>query len=129
MLSGMAPFHRRMIMLEKHVVTKIQDKIKDAYPNSITFKTHGGPFQMAGLPDLVGCINGRFIGIEVKAPGKEHELSRLQMVFLKKLHKAGAITFMSSSADHSLARINDGLKGKEVDPFELYNPKTKNKDT
>jgi hypothetical protein len=33
------------------------------------FKVHGSPFMMAGLPDLVVCYKGRFIGIEVKMPG------------------------------------------------------------
>lgn len=33
------------------------------------FKVHGSAFQMPGLPDLVVCAEGRFLGIEVKRPG------------------------------------------------------------
>ena len=27
---------------------------------------HGGPYQKAGLPDIVGCVEGAYIGFEVK---------------------------------------------------------------
>jgi hypothetical protein len=32
-------------------------------------KTHGGTYGKAGVPDIIGCLNGRFFGIEVKRPG------------------------------------------------------------
>ena len=33
-------------------------------------KTHGGPFQESGLPDIIGSLHGKFVGIEVKKPGE-----------------------------------------------------------
>lgn len=35
------------------------------------FKIHGGPTMMAGLPDLIACYRGIFLGIEVKMPGNK----------------------------------------------------------
>ena len=32
------------------------------------FKVWGGPFQVAGIPDLVGCVEGKFFAFEVKRP-------------------------------------------------------------
>jgi Holliday junction resolvase len=43
-------------------------------------KIHGGPYSLAGTPDLIGTLNGRPFAIEVKVPGgratklQEHEL-------------------------------------------------------
>jgi hypothetical protein len=36
-------------------------------------KIHGGPFQRVGLPDLIGCVNGLFFGLEVKLEGETYE--------------------------------------------------------
>lgn len=38
---------------------------------AFTFKVHGGPQMMAGLPDIICCYKGRYIGIEVKQPGQK----------------------------------------------------------
>lgn len=108
-------------MLEKQVVKKIMDALGDYYPKSVLFKIHGGPFQAAGIPDIIGCINGRFIAVEVKLPGKEKTLTLIQQVTIKKLAKSGAITFMSTSAPHTLGLIIQALAGTEIDPFELFN--------
>ncbi len=50
---------------------KIAHKIRDALAKrgAFVFKVHGGPMMMAGLPDLIVCYKGRFIGLEVKMPG------------------------------------------------------------
>lgn len=49
----------------------------------------GGEFTKAGVPDILCCCNGRFIGIEVKAPkGKP---SALQIHNLKKIDESGGL--------------------------------------
>lgn len=47
---------------------------------------HGGSmFQRAGVPDLIICANGRFIGLELKAPGgKPSELQKANIRLIKK---------------------------------------------
>lgn len=47
----------------------------------------GGEFTKAGVPDILCCCNGFFIGIEIKAPkGKPSEL---QLYNLRKIDEAG----------------------------------------
>jgi hypothetical protein len=46
---------------------KIREHLEHA--GAFVFKIHGGPQMMAGLPDLIVCHGGRFIGVEVKMPG------------------------------------------------------------
>ena len=51
-------------------------------------KIHGNEFQ-EGYPDLFVCYHGRFIGLEVKAPGGHP--SALQIRRLQALRRSGAI--------------------------------------
>lgn len=60
-------------------------------------KIHGGPNQPAGLPDIVGCFKGRFFGIEMKAPGKEKNLTARQGKKLRDIEAAGGFTEICTS--------------------------------
>lgn len=42
-----------------------------------------------GIPDFVCCWNGRFLGIEAKAPGKRGNVSALQQHQIACIHQAG----------------------------------------
>ena len=53
------------------------------------WKEHGGMYSTAGLPDIICCIDGRFVSFEVKTSvGK---LSRLQMATIRKIRKMGGV--------------------------------------
>ena len=48
--------------------TKVQKQIQ-AYIRSIggyCFKVHGELYMRAGIPDIIACVKGRFVGIECK---------------------------------------------------------------
>ena len=45
----------------------------------------------AGVPDILCCYQGKFIGIEVKTPGTKDNTSKLQDYNLKKIREAGGI--------------------------------------
>ena len=86
-------------MLESTVVKKIRRYLKHDYPNCFEFKSHGGKYQSVGLPDIICCINGKFVGIEVKAPGKENTLTAIQQHTIELIRQAGGIAFMASSPE------------------------------
>jgi len=67
---------------------KLGHKIRDALEKrgAFVFKVHGGPMMMAGLPDLVVCYRGRYIGLEVKMPGNKP--SPIQERVGSKIHSA-----------------------------------------
>lgn len=50
---------------EKKVKDKIVKILKDAGVYYFYASTHG--FGRSGIPDLICCVNGKFLGIEVKA--------------------------------------------------------------
>ena len=49
-------------------------------------KTAGGLYQRRGVPDIIGCVKGKFFAIEVKSPGGE--LSNSQVVELNGINAA-----------------------------------------
>lgn len=78
---------------------------------------HGGdPFMPRGLPDIIGCFNGRFVALEVKRPGEAPR--KLQGKMLRTLAAAGAITATVYGVDD----VRKTLKIKEAE-----NNATKNK--
>jgi len=58
---------------------------------------HGGPYQAAGISDIIGCYDGRFWAFEVKTPDKwnksGYNLSELQTQFLMRIRKSGGVGF------------------------------------
>jgi len=66
------------------------------------FVTHADHLGEAGLPDIVGCYNGRFVGLEVKLPGKEHTLTERQSRVLARINKAGGIGAMVTTTDQAM---------------------------
>lgn len=89
-------------MSEKRIVTKILKVLRE---DGFWIKTHGGLFQRGGLPDVLGCFKGRFIGIEVKKPGEE--ASEIQKYTLKEIIKAGGIAGVATSVEEALEILND----------------------
>lgn len=102
---------------ETKIVKKCLALLKEKYPG-FYFKTHGGPYQKAGLPDIMGVHRGRFIGVEIKCPGKEGELTDLQAKILDSISRAGGIAFMATSPQ----QVDQLLKE------EISNVKRKRKD-
>lgn len=48
-----------------------------------------------GTPDILACLNGRFIALELKKD-KEARIDKLQVVKLRKISKLGGISFLVS---------------------------------
>jgi len=84
------------------------DLLDNEFPG-FYFKTHGGLFQVVGLPDIIGVHRGRFIAIEVKVPGEEP--SKVQLRKLQRLGWAGAIAFWATSDTEVRKKLKRGFKG------------------
>lgn len=72
-------------MKESDLVTKIKKYLikQGAYAEKIW----GGGFQASGIPDILACYRGCFVGIEVKV-GK-NKPSEIQEVKIKNINRAG----------------------------------------
>jgi Holliday junction resolvase len=54
-------------------------------------------YQKAGVPDIIACLNGRFVGIEVKRPGGI--VSPLQQYNIDEIHRSGGVAFVAYSVE------------------------------
>ena len=75
---------------EKNFENKIKAFLKEQ--GCWTLKTWSNGVQRSGVPDLLVCCQGRFIGVELKAThGKPSEL---QLWNLKKIEEAGGYAWL-----------------------------------
>ena len=65
------------------------------------FKIHGGPTMMAGLPDIIACVDGRFIGLETKNPDGGNA-SVIQLFIHQKIRDAGGEAYVVRSVEEAL---------------------------
>ena len=75
-------------MTETAIVNSIMRWLK-AQPGCWAFKVHGGPWQLAGVPDIVGCLDGKFFALEVKRPGGK--IRPVQEIIIGQIRKAGGL--------------------------------------
>lgn len=82
--------------LEQHIQTSIMKYIKSI--GGLPIKQNQiGIYAQAGVPDIIACIKGRFVAIEVKQPGKKPE--PIQEMFLESINKKGGIAFWTDNLD------------------------------
>ena len=96
-------------MKEAALTKKIRLKLKERFGGCF-FKMAGGPYMIVGLPDLIGTVQGYFIAIEVKLPGKEDNLTERQALVLKELSEKGeCLAFMTASAEDAVSKVQEYL--------------------
>jgi Holliday junction resolvase len=87
------------------MATTPENRVKAAIKKWLTkegfyfFSAAAGPFSVHGVPDIIVCANGTFVGIEVKAPGKEDNLTANQQLHQRRIKDNGGIAIIASSVD------------------------------
>jgi hypothetical protein len=84
---------------EKSFENRVKKFLKDSGCYFIKY-WGGGEFTKAGVPDILCCCNGYFIGIEVKAPNGKP--SPLQIHNLKKIDESGGYGVLLYPKDMTL---------------------------
>lgn len=77
---------------EGKIKRKILAWIKETWPDSYSFRYPAGMFGRAGVPDIIACIEGIFVAIEVKA--ENGRATGLQMLELKSIIKAKGVAVL-----------------------------------
>lgn len=96
-------------MPERDIVAAILRLLRKT-PYCFAWKTHGGVYGTAGIPDVIVCYRGRFVAFEVKTPAGK--LTKLQENTITKIRNAKGQAFKVTSA----AEVAAILKQLEVDP-------------
>ena len=91
---------------EKNYENKIKQYLKER--GCYHVKYHGNYYSTNGTPDILACVNGYFLAIEVKA--QEGKPSELQLVKINDIRKAGGFAYVAyPSGWEKLKDIIDGL--------------------
>lgn len=75
---------------EKQFENKIKQYLKDN--NCWSVKFFANSYTKKGIPDILACVNGYFLGIEVKAPNGIP--SELQKHHVKKINESGGFAII-----------------------------------
>ena len=90
-------------MLEKDIVAAIKRYLTTLGDDVFFWKEHGGPYGVSGVPDIICCYRGRFLGLEAKLPGGR--LTALQERALGRINRAGGLARRVESVDDVKAII------------------------
>lgn len=106
-------------MREKTVENKIKDYLftHDIYH----FKVHGSKFMEPGISDIISCVNGHFVGIEVKRPGAKREQSEQQKVHERNVIKSGGIYILADCLEDVTNVIEPLLKETKDESIDNRN--------
>ena len=102
-------------MLERDVVAAIRKYLASLGSDVFFWKEHGGPYGMSGVPDIICCYKGRFLGLEVKLP--TGTLTELQKRAIQKINRAGGIARRVESAaevQRIIAQVDEEEKHHEI---------------
>ena len=90
-------------MLERDIIIAIKIYLASLGSDVFFWKELGGPYGTSGIPDIICCYKGRFLGLEAKLPGGK--LTALQRRELDKINAAGGIGRRVESVDEVKAVI------------------------
>lgn len=92
---------------EAKLSRKILDELrKNGY---FCFKVHGSEYMMAGLPDIIVCANGLFIGLETKMPQQRNNTSPRQEYVHSLIQASGGRAHVVCSPLEALVVVRKAL--------------------
>lgn len=92
----------------KHAIKKYLTSIHAWY-----FMPIGGAFTSHGIPDIIVCHRGMFVGIECKAPGRKAGTTPLQLMQIAGINGAGGVAFVADCVEDVIAAFRE-LANKSV---------------
>jgi len=96
---------------------RLSRRIMDALrkEDAFVFKVHGSEHMMAGLPDLICCYKGYFLGLETKMPGKKDNTSARQDWVHQRIRDAEGFVAVVTSIPEAIGclRMIDSLDDDE----------------
>lgn len=94
--------------LESNLVRKVKTYITTTFlKEAWILKTVGNASQRSGVPDIICCIQGKFIAIETKREDGSGEISNQQTIEAKCIKNAGGWVIISDNFNEIKKFINN----------------------
>ena len=84
-------------MLDRDIVTAIKRYLASLGSDVFFWKEHGSVYGTNGVPDIICCYKGRFLGLECKLPGGR--LTKLQKRTIEQITRAGGVACRVESVE------------------------------
>ncbi len=82
-------------------------------PRSKWIKIHGHEGQESGISDLLGCVEGRFVAVEMKMRGHDGP-SPLQRLFTRDIERAGGVALVWWHDDRRTATVQADELARQI---------------
>lgn len=69
------------------------------------FSPIGGPYSVHGVPDIIVCAGGKFVGIECKSPDKTHQVTKHQADHINRIQASDGVAFVAYSLADVIANM------------------------
>ena len=106
---------------ESGVVEAIRKRIAAEWPTSSTWKMHGSIYMETGIPDVLCCVEGRLIFLEVKhrKPGESEaraygRTSVEQVRQIRRIRAAGGAACTVLDEDEAVWAVREALTGSTL---------------
>lgn len=106
---------------ESGVVEAIRKRIAAEWPTSATWKMHGSIYMETGIPDVLCCVEGRLIFLEVKhrRPGESEaraygRTSVEQVRQIRRIRAAGGAACTVLDEDEAVLAVREALTGSTL---------------
>jgi len=100
---------------ETRLQQRIQKRLREL--GVFNFKIHGSALMPAGLPDLICCVDGAFVGMEVKLPQTRNDVSPKQHYQHGEIRRAKGIVYVVcsvSDAEQAIEQVRDAMRKKMI---------------
>lgn len=101
---------------EGRLQAAIVKAVRKRWSNVWIFHPVGSPYQATGVPDLLICVDGLFVGMEIKNPrpgeSPEHTTSRVtpgQRAQIRAINRAGGTAGAVTSVEEAVALVEFAL--------------------
>jgi len=96
---------------ESDIKTEVLSFLKKNYPSGAFWVIHKTLYGAGGISDIIGIMEGRFIAIEVKRPGKQP--TERQKEFLSSVRKKGGVSCVVDSVEVTRIIMDDHFRSTE----------------
>lgn len=99
---------------ESLLTARIRRKLQQRFPGSWWVKTDGN--SKKGTPDLLGCVDGLFVAIEVKLPSNAGGATKLQLAVQDEIARAGGCVATVTDAHQAVQAVEEALAAPDAAP-------------
>lgn len=96
-----------MAQRESRLSRRIQIALKSE--GWFCFKVHGSELMMSGLPDIIVCAEGIFVGLETKHPETRNDTSPRQDYVHDKIRQAGGAAIVVCGPDEAVVVVHQAI--------------------